>query len=163
MTCVQKITSKWGVLIWFWRSQSLKKNMNKNDKVWQKWSQGYSNPGPLGKAWQEWLKSELATAGAAIHPCINIKPCYNIINGIFEFEKHARKLLLPPPIFNQPWILHFSMKLLDVNIKLDRCKLRNMMMSFNFIYFKLNMIKFSEITKNPKTENLNWNRVWWMN
>ena len=47
------------------------------------------------------------------------------------------------------------MKLNDVNIKLDRFKPRNMMMSFNFIYFKLNMFKFPEITKNPNSENLN--------
>ena len=65
---------------WVLKKSKFAKKMKKNGKVWQKWSQGYSNPGPLGKAWHERLKSELATAGAAIHPCINIKPCYNIIN-----------------------------------------------------------------------------------
>jgi hypothetical protein len=55
------------------------------------------------------------------------------------------------------------MKLNDVNIKLDRFKPRNMMMLFNFIYFQFNMIKFRTNTKNPSSENSNWNRVWWMN
>jgi hypothetical protein len=58
----------------------------------KKWSQGYSNPGPEGKAWHESLKSELATAGAAIHPCIEINQCYNIINGYLNFQKNARNL-----------------------------------------------------------------------
>ena len=71
--------------------------------------------------------------------------------------------LLLPRSFNQPWILRFLMKLNEVNTKLDRFKPRNTMMSFNFIYFKPNMIKFLKNTKNPKTENPNWNRVWWMN
>src|ERR1051325_171105 len=63
------------------------------------------------------VKSELATAGAEIHPCINVKPVKYIIKLLFEFEKHARKLLLLPPIFNQPWNPHFLMKSNDVNIK----------------------------------------------
>ena len=55
------------------------------------------------------------------------------------------------------------MKLNEVNIKLDRFEPRNMIMLFNFIYFQFNMIEFRKNTKNPKTENPNWNRVWLMN
>ena len=47
------------------------------------------------------------------------------------------------------------MKSKDVNMKLDRFKPRNMMVFFNFIYFKPNMIEFLKNTKNPKTEKSN--------
>src|ERR1051325_127145 len=115
--------------------------MNEKTKSLAKRSQGYSNLGPQGKAWQESFKSELATAGAAIHPCIVIKPVSYILKQIFEFKKRAQAHLLPP-IFNQPWISYFLMKSNDVKIKIARFKPRNMMSLFNFIYFKLNMIKF---------------------
>ena len=54
------------------------------------------------------------------------------------------------------------MKLDEVNMKVDHFLTRNMMMLINFIYFQLNMIKFLENMKNPRTENPNWNRVWLM-
>ena len=50
----------------------------------------------------------------------------------------------------------------DVNTKLARFLTRNMMVVVNFIYFWSNMVKFLENMKNPRTENLNWNGVWWM-
>ena len=54
------------------------------------------------------------------------------------------------------------MKSNDVNMKLARLKPRNMMALLNFIYFKLIMVEFLMNTKNPKTENSNWNHVWLM-
>ena len=93
-------------------------------------------PGTIGKGVaRQSVKSELATAGAALHPCIYLKPCYNIINFLFEFEKTRALLVLLPRSFNQPWIPCFLMKLDDVNIKLDRNLTRNMIVAVNFIYF----------------------------
>jgi hypothetical protein len=44
----------------------------------------------LGKAWQESFKSELATAGAVIHPLTYANSVKYIIKHLFEFEKNAR-------------------------------------------------------------------------
>src|ERR1043165_2134398 len=93
----------------------------------KKWSLQGSNQGHDGVARQESFKSELATAGAVIHPITYVNSVKYILKQIFEFRKRAHHLLLPP-IFQQPWIVHFVMKLHDVNMKVDRFLTRNMMM-----------------------------------
>ena len=42
----------------------------------------------LGEYMAQRLKSELATAGAAIHPCIEVKPRVNIILEILNLKKN---------------------------------------------------------------------------
>ena len=79
---------------WVLKKSKFVKNMNEKLKsLAKKGPKATRTRDLLGKAWHESLKSELATAGAAIHPCIEIKQCYNIINWIFEFEKNARSVL----------------------------------------------------------------------
>src|ERR1051325_1534648 len=129
--------------------------MNEKLKSLAKRSQGYSNPGPLGKAWQESFKSELATAGAVIHPLTYAKSVKYIINFYFKFENTRELHLRLPQSFNHPWISCYSMKTNDVNIKLARILTRNVMVVVNSIYFQLNMIKFQKNIKNPKTEKSN--------
>src|ERR1051325_9873231 len=98
----------------------------KNEKFEKNWSLQGSNRGHDGVARQESLKSELATAGAVIHPITHAKSVKYILKQHFEFEKRA-KLASSSPIFQQPWIVHFVMKSHDVNMKVDRFLTRNMM------------------------------------
>jgi hypothetical protein len=87
--------------------------MKKFEKNWP--LQG-SNRGHEGVARQESFKSELATAGAVIHPIAYVNSVKYIIKQDFEFRKRA-KLASSSPIFQQPWIAHFVMKSYDVNMK----------------------------------------------
>jgi hypothetical protein len=64
----------------------------KNEKFEKKWSLQGSNQGHDGVARQESFKSELATAGAVIHPITYVNSVKYILKTHLNFEKNARSL-----------------------------------------------------------------------
>ena len=69
-------------------SKKLLKFEEKNEKFEKNWSLQGLNRGHDSVARQESFKSELATAGAVIHPITHAKSVKYILKQHFEFEEH---------------------------------------------------------------------------
>src|ERR1043165_5039228 len=98
-------------------SKKLLKFEEKNEKFEKNWSLQGLNRGHDSVARQESFKSELATAGAVIHPITYVNSVKYIIKTYLNFEKKRAQLASSSPIFNPTYITRFLMKSHDVNMK----------------------------------------------
>src|ERR1043165_1418945 len=88
---------------WVLKESKFEKNLKRKQKSLAKMVPRLLEPGTIGQGVaRQSLKSELATAGAAIHLFTYFTSCYNIINFLIEFEKTRALLVLLPQSFFKP-------------------------------------------------------------